>query len=502
MIHVESPDNNLSWTKAIGYSDSSKTAALNPNQPVLIASNTKTYVSAAILRLVEDNHLNLDEPIKDLLSRKTHDLLIQDNYDLSEIAIRHLLSHTSGIYDYVNDDYFNMVLEMPQYQWTRDEQIKRSVTIGDPISEPGTSFHYGDINYLLLTEIIETITEKEYYTAIRELLKYESVGLKNTWFKDLETTPTELPSFPHQYADQYKWDSPYINHSWDLYGGGGMASTVKDAALFYQYLFEGLIIEDNRVLREMHTYVLPPEESKYCLGLYHFDFGFHLYYHGGWWGTDVNYSPDNNTSIAVFTLVKDKRAEVNPFLGKKIHEIINGIQQSANGLQAKIDESKEYCQQNALNTEYAILIDMGIHSGKNRLFVVDLKNDSILHSGLCSHGCCQSAWGSDWTADKPEFSNTPESHCSSKGKYRIGQRGYSSWGINVNYKLHGLEASNSKAYDRLIVLHSWDMVPEDELYPKGTPEGWGCPAVSNELMRKIDSLLKKQRKSMLLWIYE
>jgi len=90
---------------------------------------------------------------------------------------------------------------------------------------------------------------------------------------------------------------------------------------------------------------------------------------------------------------------------------------------------------------------------------------------------------------------------SSLGKYRIGKRGYSNWGINVNYKLHGLEASNSNAYKRIIVLHSWKDIPNDEVYPRGCPEGWGCPAVSNDFMRKLDVLLKNSRKSVLMWVY-
>ena len=170
-------------------------------------------------------------------------------------------------------------------------------------------------------------------------------------------------------------------------------------------------------------------------------------------------------------------------------------------LNSKILEARAYCKSNSLNTKYAILVDMSIHSGKNRLFMIDLKNDSILSKGLCSHGCCDSEWGEDFTSNTPEFKNIPESHCSSLGKYKIGKRGYSSWGINVNYKLHGLEKSNSKAYSRLIVLHSWEMIPDNELYPEGTPEGWGCPAVSNQQLRVIDGLLKTSDSSVLLWIY-
>jgi len=80
-----------------------------------------------------------------------------------------------------------------------------------------------------------------------------------------------------------------LNPSWDLYGGGGIASTAKESALFFQYLFEGKIIQNKQILGLMSTYVLPSDQSKYCLGIYHFDLGFNAYYHGGWWGTDVIY---------------------------------------------------------------------------------------------------------------------------------------------------------------------------------------------------------------------
>ena len=168
---------------------------------------------------------------------------------------------------------------------------------------------------------------------------------------------------------------------------------------------------------------------------------------------------------------------------------------------AQSKEAAKYCAENNLNTSYCVLIDMHIHSGKNRMVLWDLKNDSAVFSCLCSHGCGNSAWGEDHTRINPVFSNTEESHCSSLGKYKIGKRGWSNWGIHVNYKLHGLESTNNNAYDRLIVLHSWDAIPETEPYPSGTPEGWGCPAISNGYLRLLDSYLQNSNVPTLLWIY-
>ena len=166
----------------------------------------------------------------------------------------------------------------------------------------------------------------------------------------------------------------------------------------------------------------------------------------------------------------------------------------------KAKEALEYCKNKGFNTDFCILVDMGIHSGKDRLFIWDFNSSSIAQSGLCSHGCGDSPHSGDETKTTPIFSNIPDSHLSSLGKYKIGKRGYSNWGINVNYKLHGLETSNANAYRRLIVLHSWGSVSNIPIYPEGTPEGWGCPAVSNDMMRILDEKLQSTSKPVLLWI--
>ena len=165
-------------------------------------------------------------------------------------------------------------------------------------------------------------------------------------------------------------------------------------------------------------------------------------------------------------------------------------------------EAKGFCESKKYSTDFCILIDMNIHSGKKRLFLWDFKTNKIIRSGMCSHGCGNMPWGKDFSKTNPSFSNKDGSHCSALGKYKIGERGVSQWGIKVKYLLHGLEETNNNALARTIVLHSWNDVTEGEVYPEGTPEGWGCPAISNEAMKELDSKLSKSSKPVLLWIYK
>jgi hypothetical protein len=168
-------------------------------------------------------------------------------------------------------------------------------------------------------------------------------------------------------------------------------------------------------------------------------------------------------------------------------------------LKEKAVLANSYCIENNLNSEACVLIDMKIPSGKKRFFLWDFKGDSVLKSGVCSHGSCGNLDNYD-SKNAPQFSNIPESHCSSLGKYKIGKRGYSSFGININYKLHGLEKTNDNAYSRFIVFHSWG-ISDEEVYPLKISESWGCPAVSDNFMREIDQVLKSKKKSVLLWVF-
>ncbi|WP_312356486.1 serine hydrolase [Empedobacter sp.] len=206
IVHVEAPEQNISWSYAKGVLDIKTNEILNSQQPVLIASNTKPYVAAAILRLVEKGQVRINQSIKNLLSKKTRQLLEKDGYDLNTITVKHLLSHTSGIQDYVDDAYFELVNQRPQYKWTKEEQIKRAMEIGSP-QKVGEKFSYGDINYLLLAEIIEQKKRQPFYTIIRDLLKYKELSLTQKWFIDLEKYPSKALPLAHQYADKYNWDS-------------------------------------------------------------------------------------------------------------------------------------------------------------------------------------------------------------------------------------------------------------------------------------------------------
>ena len=165
-------------------------------------------------------------------------------------------------------------------------------------------------------------------------------------------------------------------------------------------------------------------------------------------------------------------------------------------------EAKKYCKSHNFSEEYYFLLDLSVHSGKNRFYVYDFRKSEIVYKNLVTHGACDHFQTNLTKYSKVKFDIKVDSHCSMKGKYKIGKRDYSSWGINVKYWLQGLEVTNKNAEERVVVLHSWGKVADKEIFPNYSPLSWGCPAVSDAFMTKLDEKLQASGKPVLLWIIE
>jgi len=159
----------------------------------------------------------------------------------------------------------------------------------------------------------------------------------------------------------------------------------------------------------------------------------------------------------------------------------------------RISDALAYCKLKSLDTTIAFFMDVTIRSGLKRFFVWDLQSDKLLNSGLVAHGHCQKG-----RSNTVEFSNEVGSNCSSEGRYRIGGKYDGRYG--TAYKLHGLDASNSNAFKRFVVLHAHSCIPNK---PRliGICRSEGCPTLSPDFLREIEPLLDKSKKPVLLWIY-
>ena len=147
------------------------------------------------------------------------------------------------------------------------------------------------------------------------------------------------------------------------------------------------------------------------------------------------------------------------------------------------------------STQYAVLADLGLHSGSKRMYLVNLSTKTILQKALVTHGSSTTYL----PAGQRQYSNVEGSLCSSLGMYKIGAAYQGSFGLA--YKLYGLDADNSNAYPRAIVLHSHSCVPDEETeHP--ICQSWGCPTVSPAFLQTLAGYIDASNKPELLYIFD
>ena len=301
MLRVEAPALGLIWTDAVGVSDLATGEPLRPEQTLRGASITKSFIAAAILRLVEDDRLALDAPIGDHLRPESVVLLQKSGYDPRRITIRSLLQHTSGLFDFATSDaYLGRVSSDPLHRWTRMEQLSLAMESGQAYGQPGEVYLYSDTGYILLGEIIEVTMGSAMAVAVHDLLAFDRLGIDDTWFETLEPVPAGAPPRAHQYLESL--DANAFDPSLDLFGGGGLVSTLEDVSRFYRALHEGEIFRDEGTLGlmlEVTPQSVEADARGYGLGIVRAEFdGVVCYGHGGFWGILAWHCPDINLTVA------------------------------------------------------------------------------------------------------------------------------------------------------------------------------------------------------------
>lgn len=332
-VHLESPLAGVWWEGGAGAADPATGAVMTADLPVRIASNTKTFVAAAVLRLAEQGRLDLDDSLAGSLSPEYTAMLAGDGYDVDAITIRHLLTHTSGLFEHAGvPAYTESILADPTHPWTRTEQLSWAVDLGEPHADPGEVYTYCDTGYILLGDVIEHATGRPMAEAVRDLIGYSSLGMDSTWWEILEQPPIGTAERAHQFFGEH--DVSAFEPYFDLYGGGGLVATVGDLARFWRGLFGGEIFDDSATLDTMLTTseglrplpgasarALPP--GAYRMGLWEVEVGGHrAYRHTGFWGTSATYVPDLDLVVAL-TVNQNQSGSVMDDLAREVIALVS-----------------------------------------------------------------------------------------------------------------------------------------------------------------------------------
>ena len=243
-------------SEARGFADRNRSIPMRADQRFRVGSITKTFVAALVLLLVEDRTLRLDDTVERWLPG-----LVPGG---RAITVRDLLSHTAGLFDYVEDD---RVLRDHDRRWTPRELISIAVAHAPERSRPGAGFAYSSTNYVVLGLIVEEASGEPLGRQLRERL-FGPLGLRRTSFvtgeiRGLHVHGHRPPS--HQGVVTGPPVDTSAEPAWWTWAAGAVVSTAGDVQHFFAALLRGRVVSPP-LLREMETLV-PAGRLQYGLGI-------------------------------------------------------------------------------------------------------------------------------------------------------------------------------------------------------------------------------------------
>ena len=216
-----SKNGKIVYEKAYGYQDAAEQIPNTSNTIYQIGSTTKEFTAAVILKLAEERKLSLE----DKLSTYFPDFKRGD-----EITIKHLLTHTSGIYEILRDHMAVMESTKPR---TKERML--SFFINKPLDfDPGTKYAYCNSGYILLGLIIEKVTGWPYQVVVRDLI-LEPLEMKHSGFDFAGLKSADKAMGYTKYTKKIQepsvpWDSTAT------FSAGSLYSTVGDLYLWHKGL--------------------------------------------------------------------------------------------------------------------------------------------------------------------------------------------------------------------------------------------------------------------------
>jgi CubicO group peptidase (beta-lactamase class C family) len=208
----------LVWQEALGLADVAGTVDATPDTQYRIGSITKTFTAVAVMQLRDAGELDLDDPLSKHVPDAAH----------GEPTLREMLTHLSGLQR-----------EMPGYVWETlefpdREGLVSGVADAERVLQPGTRWHYSNLAFALLGEVVARRSGLEYEEYVRERL-LEPLGLERTTFEQAQ--PAANAYFVEPYADVVRPEQSVIKGAFAA--AGSLWSTTGDLCRWGTFLVDG-----------------------------------------------------------------------------------------------------------------------------------------------------------------------------------------------------------------------------------------------------------------------
>ncbi|WP_379092579.1 serine hydrolase domain-containing protein [Pedobacter sp. UC225_65] len=221
-------DGNVIYNKAFGSANLELNVPMKADMLFNLGSITKQFTAVAILQLMEQGRLSLQDSIQKYIpnfSSKPH-----------KISIENLLTHTSGLKDYLQMNYSD------PYMIRRDFEPKEIIEyFKNELLEfnPGTRYMYSNSNYILLGYIIEIITGKTYENYLQENI-FNVLGLKNTY---CDNSSRIFPNRTYGYKKSTNYEKADYWGASIPYAAGTLISNTEDLLIWQNGLLDGKLLK-------------------------------------------------------------------------------------------------------------------------------------------------------------------------------------------------------------------------------------------------------------------
>ena len=291
--------NKVLSVESVGFADIAAGKVMKQDNIFWIASQTKPMTAVAVMMLVDDGKISLDDPIEKYLPEFRGQMVVteKDNEHVvlrkpkHPITVRETLNHTSGL-------PFKSAIEEPTLDGLSLSSAVRSYAMTPLLSEPGTVYRYSNAGINTAARLIEVVGKVKYEDFMQQKL-FDPLGMKDTTFWPNEAqslrvaksyrpdaSKTNLTEFP---ISQLIYPLTDRGHRFPM-PAGGLFSTAIDTSLFCRMLLNNGELDGKRYLsenaiRELSKRQTPPAiKESYGLG---FSVSPDSYGHGGAQATNM-----------------------------------------------------------------------------------------------------------------------------------------------------------------------------------------------------------------------
>lgn len=253
--------NELVFSKICGYADIPNKRENNLETRFGVASGAKIFTAISICKLVQEGKLKFDSLIKDYIDLQ--------NYDDS-VTIEHLLTHTSGIPDYFDedemDDFSELWREVPMYLLREPKDFLPLLKKGKMKFKPGEKFAYNNSGFVVLSLIVEKVSGQSFKAFVQENI-FDVLNMKASGYFAMDMLPENCA---YGYEEKEKGQLKSNIYSIPVVGGGdgGVFVTEEDMDKLWRGLLNFKILNKDITKKMLTPHVYVNYDVYYGYGIW------------------------------------------------------------------------------------------------------------------------------------------------------------------------------------------------------------------------------------------